>query len=88
MLGAGLAYTDVTVFWTHHYDLELRSTGYAADWDDVQIHGSLTEQDFTARFFRAGTLVAAASVGRDLENLCIEAALQQVNNDAVAGGIK
>lgn len=88
MLGAGLAFTDVPFFWTHHYDLDLRYTGYAADWDDVQIHGSLTEQDFTARFFRAGTLVAAASVGRDLENLCIEAALQQVNNDAVAGGIK
>ena len=86
ILGAGQAFTDVPFFWTHHYDLDLRYTGYAGDWDDVQIHGRLSEQDFTARYFRAGTLVAAASVGRDLENLCIEAALQQMNNDSVAGG--
>jgi len=76
MLGAGQAFTDVPFFWTHHYGLDLRYTGYAGGWDEVRIDGRLSKQDFTARFFRAGILVAAASVGRDLENLSIEATLQ------------
>jgi len=42
----------------------------------VRGDGSLADRDFIARFFRNGTLVAAASVGRDLENLEMEAALR------------
>lgn len=76
MLGAGQAFTDVPFFWTHHYGLDIRYTGYAGGWDEVRIDGTLSKQDFTARFFRAGILVAAASVGRDLENLSVEATLQ------------
>lgn len=76
MLGAAQAFTDVPYFWTHHYGLDLRFTGYASGWDEVRIDGSLAKQDFTARYFRAGALVAAASVGRDRENLSIEATLQ------------
>ncbi|SDG52448.1 Reductase C-terminal [Pseudomonas benzenivorans] len=76
MLGAGKPFTDVPYFWTHHYGLDLRYTGYAGSWDDVRIDGTLAQQNFTARYFRAGVLVAAASVGRDLENLTIEATLQ------------
>ena len=32
-------------------------------------------KDFTARYYRGGKMVAAASAGRDLENLQIEAQL-------------
>ncbi|MNF40776.1 Rhodocoxin reductase [compost metagenome] len=77
MLGATQPFTDVPFFWTHHYGLDLRYTGYAGSWDEVRIDGRLANQDFTARYFRAGVLVAAASVGRDRENLAIEAALQR-----------
>ncbi|MCY1309277.1 hypothetical protein D9M70_593560 [compost metagenome] len=77
MLGATQPFTDVPYFWTHHYGLDLRYTGYAGSWDEVRIDGRLANQDFTARYFRAGVLVAAASVGRDRENLAIEAALQR-----------
>jgi NADPH-dependent 2,4-dienoyl-CoA reductase/sulfur reductase-like enzyme/nitrite reductase/ring-hydroxylating ferredoxin subunit len=75
MLGAAEAFTDVPFFWTHQYDLELRFTGNAQDWDAVEIDGDLAARDFTARYLRGGQLVAAASVGRDLENLAIEAEL-------------
>jgi hypothetical protein len=74
MLGANRAFTDVPFFWTHQYDLELRYSGHGA-WDDVRIDGSLPDRDFTARYYRKGELVAAASAGRDLENLEIEAQL-------------
>ena len=76
LLGAQQRFTDVPFFWTHQYDLELRYTGYAKDWDEVRSDGTLASGDYTARFFRAGQLVAAASVGRDLENLTIEAELR------------
>ncbi|MEO5565897.1 MAG: FAD-dependent oxidoreductase [Luteimonas sp.] len=75
MLGAQLDFTDVPFFWTHQYDLELRYTGQGT-WDEVRIDGSLPDRDFTARYYRKGALVAAASVGRDRENLEIEAQLQ------------
>jgi NADPH-dependent 2,4-dienoyl-CoA reductase/sulfur reductase-like enzyme len=74
MLGADRPFVDVPFFWTHQYDLELRYTGHGT-WDDVRIEGSLAACDFTARYFRAGRLVAAASCGRDLENLQVEALL-------------
>jgi NADPH-dependent 2,4-dienoyl-CoA reductase/sulfur reductase-like enzyme/nitrite reductase/ring-hydroxylating ferredoxin subunit len=75
MLGAGEAFADVPLVWTHQFDLELRFTGNAQGWDAVEIDGDLAARDFTARYLRDGQLVAAASVGRDLENLAIEAAL-------------
>jgi len=75
MLGAQQPFTDVPFFWTHHYGLDLRYTGHAKDWDEIRTEGALTDRDFIARFFSAGRLVAAASVGRDLENLTVEAGL-------------
>src|SRR3546814_10620278 len=69
MLGAARAFTDVPFFWTHHQGVELRCSGYMAGWDEVRIDGDVPARDFTARYYRAGRLVAAASVGRDLENI-------------------
>ena len=75
LLGAQQAFTDVPFFWTHQYDLELRYAGHGKDWDEVRTEGALPERDYMARFYRKGRLVAAVSVGRDLENLETEAAL-------------
>jgi NADPH-dependent 2,4-dienoyl-CoA reductase/sulfur reductase-like enzyme/nitrite reductase/ring-hydroxylating ferredoxin subunit len=75
MLGAGQAFTDVPYFWTHHYGHDLRVTGHAAGWDEIRIDGDPATHDFIARYFRGGKLVAAASLGRDLENLSVEAEL-------------
>jgi NADPH-dependent 2,4-dienoyl-CoA reductase/sulfur reductase-like enzyme/nitrite reductase/ring-hydroxylating ferredoxin subunit len=76
MLGAKRVFDDVPFFWTNHYGLDLRYTGHAADWDELRIDGSLTAHDCMARFFRAGKLLAAASIGRELENLAVEAKLR------------
>lgn len=77
MLGADRVFDDVPFFWTHHYGLDIRYSGHAQGWDEVRIEGALAAQDCTARFFRKGELLAAASVGRDQENLAIEAELQR-----------
>lgn len=76
LLGAGQRYAEVPFFWTHHQGVDLRYCGHAGRWDEVRIDGHLAARDFTARYFRGGRLVAAASVGRDLENLTIEAQLR------------
>ncbi|MBF6024426.1 FAD-dependent oxidoreductase [Lysobacter niastensis] len=76
MLGAARAFADVPYFWTHHYGLDVRSTGHTTGFDEVRIDGDLQARDFTARYFRAGQLIAAVSAGRDLENLVIEAELK------------
>jgi NADPH-dependent 2,4-dienoyl-CoA reductase/sulfur reductase-like enzyme len=75
LLGAAQAFRDVPFFWTHQHDLELRYTGVGAGWDETRIDGTLASRDFTVRYYRNGALVAAASCGRDRENLDIEAAL-------------
>jgi NADPH-dependent 2,4-dienoyl-CoA reductase/sulfur reductase-like enzyme/nitrite reductase/ring-hydroxylating ferredoxin subunit len=77
MLGADRVFDDVPFFWTHHYGLDIRYSGHASAWDEVRIEGMLAAQDCTARFFRKGELLAAASVGRDQQNLAIEAKLQR-----------
>ena len=77
MLGARHAFDDVPFFWTHHHGIDVRYCGYAGRWDRVGIDGDLNARDFTARYFREGALVAAASVGRDRENLEIEASLHR-----------
>jgi NADPH-dependent 2,4-dienoyl-CoA reductase/sulfur reductase-like enzyme len=76
LLGSGHAFTDVPFFWTNHYGLDIRCTGVTLGWDEVRIDGSLPDRDFTARYYHAGSLIAAVSVGRDLENLSAEAQLQ------------
>lgn len=77
MLGADRVFDDVPFFWTHHYGLDIRYSGHAQGWNEVRLEGALAAQDCTARFFRKGELLAAASVGRDQENLAIEAELQR-----------
>jgi NADPH-dependent 2,4-dienoyl-CoA reductase/sulfur reductase-like enzyme/nitrite reductase/ring-hydroxylating ferredoxin subunit len=77
MLGADQSFDDVPFFWTNHYGVELRYTGHAASWDEIRIDGALSERNCTARFLHAGKLLAAVSIGRDRENLSIEAELRQ-----------
>ena len=76
LLGAQRRFDDVPFFWTHHQGVDLRYCGHAGKWDAVRLDGDLQAQDFTARYFRGGRLVAAASVGRDRENLEIEQSLR------------
>lgn len=75
LLGDPEPFADVPFFWTHHQGVDLRCSGVLQGWDRIRIDGEPSRRDFTARYYRGGRLVAAASVGRDLENLRLEAAL-------------
>lgn len=69
MLGEDGGLTDPPFFWSNHYDLAIRYSGRGAGWDRVEIDGSPQARDCTARYYAGDRLVAAASIGRDLENL-------------------
>jgi len=77
MLGAKQVFDDVPFFWTFHQGHDFRYTGHAEQWDDLRVDGSVSEKNCTARFYRDGRLLAAASIGRDQENLQIEAELRR-----------
>lgn len=68
-------------FWSHHYDTVINYVGHAVAWDRLTIDGSVEKGDCTVRYFKGDTLLAAASIGRDLENLKIEAELEDAAED-------
>ena len=76
LLGADSKFADVPFFWTHHQGIDLRYCGYAGQWEEARVDGDLGAKEFTVRYFRGGKLVAAASAGRDHENLEIEEQLR------------
>lgn len=76
LLGNPTPFDDVPFFWTSHYGTGLRYVGYAPDWDRSELDGSLDDSEFTVRYFKGSKLLAAASVGRDMENLEIGAKLR------------
>ncbi len=82
LIGRNEPFTDVPFFWTHHYGVDLRCIGLTAGWDEIRLEGDLDAQDFLARYYRAGTLIAATSVGRDRDNLRIEVELEHAVGNA------
>jgi NADPH-dependent 2,4-dienoyl-CoA reductase/sulfur reductase-like enzyme/nitrite reductase/ring-hydroxylating ferredoxin subunit len=74
MLGEHAPFVAPPFFWSNHYDASIRYVGHAQGFDRVEVDGSIAERDATVRYFRGDELLAAASIGRDLENLAIEAA--------------
>lgn len=71
MLGETTPLTDAPFFWSQHYDQAIRYVGHAEAWDAIEIDGSVPEANATLRYKAAGRLLAAATIGRDLESLRI-----------------
>jgi apoptosis-inducing factor 3 len=72
MLGAREQFTAPPFFWSHHYEHSIRYVGHAKTWDRIEIEGAVERADFSARFIGDGRLLAAASLGRDRDNLQAE----------------
>jgi 3-phenylpropionate/trans-cinnamate dioxygenase ferredoxin reductase subunit len=66
----------VPFFWSQHYDTRINMVGHAPNWNRVEIDGSLQALDAAVRYFRGDKLLATATVGRDLESLRCEAAME------------
>src|SRR5947207_7291024 len=77
ILGAREPFKAPPFFWSNHFDLHIHYVGHASGDDHVTVSGDLKTKD-AAVIFRAGARVTAvASIGRDVENLKAEVALER-----------
>jgi apoptosis-inducing factor 3 len=74
MLGYRERFDAVPFFWTRQYGVSIKYVGHAERWDSIEISGSLEAKDCAVQYKLAGRTLAAATIARDLENLRLEAA--------------
>jgi NADPH-dependent 2,4-dienoyl-CoA reductase/sulfur reductase-like enzyme/nitrite reductase/ring-hydroxylating ferredoxin subunit len=86
MLGQDLPIDEPAFFWSAHYDVSIRYVGHAETWDRIEVEGDLAAKDATVRYLSGGKLLAAATVGRDLEALKLGQAMRDANDQRVGKG--
>ena len=77
ILGARQPFVAPPFFWSNHFDLHIRYVGHGSGGDHAIVSGDLKARDASVIFRAGDTLAAVASVGRDLENLKAELALER-----------
>jgi 3-phenylpropionate/trans-cinnamate dioxygenase ferredoxin reductase subunit len=76
LLGNDEAFTDPPFFWTRQWEVGIRYVGHAGKWGGVRIEGDLRAGDAAVHYLSDGVPVAVATLGRDLESLHVEAAME------------
>ena len=56
MLGRNEVFDDPHWFWSDQYDVNIQMAGFATEWDDVIVRGSLEERTFAAFLLKDGVL--------------------------------
>ena len=64
MLGRGKAFTDPHWFWSDQYDHNLQYAGFASEWDEIVVRGSIEERDFVAFYLKDDVVLAALALNR------------------------
>src|SRR5947207_15700410 len=77
LLGAAERFTVPPFFWSNHFDLHIRYVGHGSSEDRATVSGDLKGKDASVIFRDGDKLTAVASIGRDLENLKAELALER-----------
>lgn len=77
MLGQKVPCTLVPFFWSQHYDVSISYVGHADKWDRIDVKGSIAKRDCTLEFRRGDKALAVATIGRDLESLRAELAIEK-----------
>jgi apoptosis-inducing factor 3 len=76
MLGRRVPFADVPFFWSNHYEVAIRFSGFAPPGATRETIGSIRDRKYAVAFRKAGRIMAVATVGNDRLNLSAEAALQ------------
>ena len=76
MLGRRDRFDAVPFFWTQQYDLTVRYIGHAGKWDGVEMDGSPKSRDCAVTYKLGDKALAVATIGRDLQNLKLEAEME------------
>jgi 3-phenylpropionate/trans-cinnamate dioxygenase ferredoxin reductase subunit len=64
MMGRPEVFDDPHWFWSDQYSFNLQYVGFASEWDELVIRGSLEERDFLGFYLRAGIVEAVVGVNR------------------------
>jgi len=85
MLGRRERFDAVPFFWSAHYDTTINYVGHAERWTDVAIDGDLARGDATVKLNAGGKTLAVITVGRDLDSLRAEAAMEDAEHASARG---
>jgi NADPH-dependent 2,4-dienoyl-CoA reductase/sulfur reductase-like enzyme/nitrite reductase/ring-hydroxylating ferredoxin subunit len=77
ILGARAPFDAVPFFWSQHYDTTIRYVGHVDGWESAVADGDFKKGDCRVSYRKGGLERAVATIGRDLENLEAEVALEQ-----------
>ena len=77
ILGARERFVVPPFCWSNHFDVAIRYVGHGSRDDRATVSGDLEAKDASVIFRAGDKLTAVASVGRDLENLKAELALER-----------
>jgi NADPH-dependent 2,4-dienoyl-CoA reductase/sulfur reductase-like enzyme/nitrite reductase/ring-hydroxylating ferredoxin subunit len=77
ILGAHEPFKLPPFFWSNHFDLHIHYVGHASGDDRPIVSGNLKAKEASVIFRDGDKLTAVASVGRDVENLKAELALER-----------
>jgi 3-phenylpropionate/trans-cinnamate dioxygenase ferredoxin reductase component len=67
MLGAREVFDDAHWFWSDQYDANIQMAGYATEWDDMVVRGSIDELSFSAFLLKEGRLLSTFSMNRKFD---------------------
>jgi apoptosis-inducing factor 3 len=79
ILGYREPFDAVPFFWTQQFDVALKYVGHAEKWDAMEIDGSLDAKGCAVSYKHRGKTVAVATIGRDVQSLQFEAAVQKLS---------
>ena len=83
ILGHNQPYATVPFFWSAHYDVTIGYVGWAHEWDEVSVIGSIADRDCLVAYRKNGKPLAVASVNRDAESLRVQVAMERGDVGAV-----
>ena len=76
ILGMRERFDSVPFFWSNHYDVAIGYVGHAERWDEIQVDGSIADQNCAVRYLLNGKTLAVATLGRERESLEAERAME------------
>ena len=67
LLGAGAVFDDAHWFWSDQYDANIQMAGFATEWDDMVVRGSIEDRSFSAFLLKEGRLLSTFSMDRKFD---------------------
>ena len=64
VLGRGEVFDDPPWFWSDQYEYNLQYAGFAHEWDEIVVRGSVEDRDFVAFYLKDGVILAALGLNR------------------------